>query len=227
MQEARIPNPIITTQSNASHLDQLQPRITQSLSTARLRQAASHALTRSSHNRAVTRVLTSISQTGLQPRPNASVNPSIHLQFRSKAVCSLICQHCESNLCERGMRAILLGNTTMELFSTDRPPFGVGLVDKDYCTKNCSCRIRDSACLGCGNVVGYHVIRPCSSCLEACNNGHFWMFLNGTCRPIDRLDKSGILQLTKGSKILRWSAISEDQGEPIDEFKTVFQQGCR
>jgi hypothetical protein len=99
------------------------------------------------------------------------VNPSIHPQFRSKAVCNLFCSHCASNLCQRGMRAILLGNTSVELFSTDRSPFGVALVDKDYFTKNCSCRIRDAACLGCGNVVGYHVTHPCERCLEACNNG--------------------------------------------------------
>jgi ferredoxin len=105
------------------------------------------------------------------------------------------------------MRAILLGNTSVELFSTDRQPFGVALVDKDYCTKNCHCRIRDAACLGCGNVVGYHVTQPCDRCLEACNNGltmniekqiinatyvgHFWMFLSDAVRPVDRLEKSG------------------------------------
>ncbi|TPX32733.1 hypothetical protein SmJEL517_g04231 [Synchytrium microbalum] len=32
---------------------------------------------------------------------------------------------------------------------------------------------------------GYHVTQPCSSCLTACNNGHFWMFLLsiGLCLP--------------------------------------------
>lgn len=84
------------------------------------------------------------------------------------------------------MRAILLGNINVELFSTDIPPSGVALVYNDYLTKNCayefiscSCRIRDAACLGCGNVVGYHVTAPCNKCLESCNNGHYWMFLQG------------------------------------------------
>ncbi|KAI8900039.1 protein FAM72 [Globomyces pollinis-pini] len=143
---------------------------------------------------------------------NGTINPSVHPQFRSKAVCGLSCNHCESNLCDRGMRAILLGNTTIELFSTDIPPFGVALVDKDYFTKNCSCRIRDAACLGCGNVVGYHVTHPCEKCLEACNNGHFWMFLSEAVRPVERYEKNG-------TKVLRWSAISDSPngGEAVVE----------
>ncbi|KAI8905118.1 protein FAM72, partial [Gorgonomyces haynaldii] len=118
-------------------------------------------------------------------------NPSIHPQFRSKTVCKLFCQHCSSVLCERGMRAILLGNINIELFSTDIPPLGVQLVFSDYFTKNCACRIRDAACLGCGNVVGYHVTTPCSKCLESCNNGHFWMFLSEGVSPVERFDATG------------------------------------
>jgi hypothetical protein len=159
--------------STARILNGFQP------SSARLRQAAAQALARSNHSRTVNRVLSTISQTSASSGRavtsgttiSGTVNPSIHPQFRSKAVCNLFCSHCSSNLCQRGMRAILLGNTSVELFSTDRSPFGVALVDKDYFTKNCSCRIRDAACLGCGNVVGYHVTHPCERCLEACNNG--------------------------------------------------------
>lgn len=66
------------------------------------------------------------------------IPPSIHPQFRSKTVCRLYCQHCSSNLCQRGMRAILLGNVNVELFSTDIPPQGVQLVFNDYLTKNCA-----------------------------------------------------------------------------------------
>nr|KAJ3423250.1 Protein fam72a [Polyrhizophydium stewartii] len=119
-----------------------------------------------------------------------TVNPSVHPQFRSKAVCELFCRHCESRMCKRGMRAILLGNTEIELFSTDIPPNGVQLVFDDYLTQNCACRIRDAACLGCGNVVGYHVTQPCERCLDACNNGHFWMFLSDTVRYTERFDAS-------------------------------------
>ncbi|KAI9091141.1 protein FAM72, partial [Phlyctochytrium arcticum] len=118
-------------------------------------------------------------------------NPSVHPQFRSKAVCKLFCRHCTSIMCRRGMKAILLGNTKVELYSTDTPPTGVQLVYGDYLTQNCSCRIRDAACLGCGNVVGYHVTQPCEKCLEACNNGHFWMFLSDGVQPVERFDLSG------------------------------------
>lgn len=104
-------------------------------------------------------------------RRTGTVNPSIHPQFRSKVVVRVFCLHCTTEICKRGMKAILLGNTKVELYSTDTPPSGVQLVYSDYTTRNCQCRIRDGACLGCGNVVGYHVTQPCEGCLEACNNG--------------------------------------------------------
>ncbi|KAG0291782.1 Protein fam72a [Linnemannia gamsii] len=107
--------------------------------------------------------------------PN-NISPSLHPQFRAKAVCRLTCKSCLSDVCMRGMKAILLADSRIELYSTDRPPKGVQLVYDDYRTRNCKCRIRDVACLGCGNTLGYHVTQPCESCLEACNNGHFWMF---------------------------------------------------
>ncbi|KAJ3326299.1 Protein fam72a [Boothiomyces sp. JEL0866] len=169
-------------------------------STHRLRQAAAQALARSHHNRSGRIQIQQISPRRASSSGGA-VNPSIHPQFRSKTVCNLYCSHCESRLCERGMRAILLGNTSVELYSTDRPPFGVALVDKDYFTKNCSCRIRDAACLGCGNVVGYHVTHPCDRCLDSCNNGHFWMFLSDAVWSKDRLEKSG-------NSILKWSSLA-------------------
>jgi hypothetical protein len=111
----------------------------------------------------------------MRRRGNGAVNPSVHPQFRAKSVCMLYCTHCTTSLCKRGMKAILLGNTRVELFSTDVPPMGVQLVYVDYTTDNCMCRIRDAACLGCGNVVGYHVMQPCETCLEACNNGNLRM----------------------------------------------------
>ncbi|KAJ3404716.1 hypothetical protein CcCBS67573_g03726 [Chytriomyces confervae] len=147
------------------------------------------------------------------PRQVSSSNrgPSIHPQFRSKAVCKLFCNHCKELLCRRGMKAILLGNTKVELFSTDSPPTGVQLVFDDYTTPNCLCRIRDAACLGCGNVVGYHVTAPCARCLESCNNGHFWMFQSEEVYPIERSEGDGM-------KILRWANVkcaTQDEEEPV------------
>ncbi|KAJ3084248.1 Protein fam72a [Rhizoclosmatium hyalinum] len=133
------------------------------------------------------------------PAPSMTTSsPSIHPQFRSKAVCKLFCNHCRELLCRRGMKAILLGNTKVELYSTDTPPTGVQLVFEDYTTPNCLCRIRDAACLGCGNVVGYHVTQPCGKCLESCNNGHFWMFQSDEVFPVER---------TASNKTLRWANV--------------------
>ena len=86
-------------------------------------------------------------QLHVSPR-RQQTNPNIHPQFRGKSVCRLLCASCDSKLCERGMRAILLGNIAIELYSTDIPPLGVALVFNDYLTRNCACRIRDAACLG-------------------------------------------------------------------------------
>jgi len=125
-------------------------------------------------------------------------NPAIHPQFRSKAVCTLFCKHCTSTLCNRGMKAILLGNIKVELYSTDVPPKGVQLVWNDYTTQNCHCRIRDAACLGCGNIVGYHVTQGCHSCLKSCHNGHFWMFHSDGVGSYERMDGTGM-------KPLKWA----------------------
>ncbi|KAI1315436.1 Protein fam72a [Mortierella claussenii] len=94
----------------------------------------------------------------------------------SKIVCRMDCRYCAAVICLRGMKAMLLADTTVELFSTDHPPGSVQLIDKDYTTSNCACKIRDVACRVCGNVVGYHITQPCQQCLKAPNNGHFWMF---------------------------------------------------
>ncbi|KAG5461992.1 MAG: hypothetical protein BJ554DRAFT_5735 [Olpidium bornovanus] len=32
---------------------------------------------------------------------------------------------------------------------------------------------------------------PCSACLDACNNGHFWMFHAEGIRSADRMDPTG------------------------------------
>jgi hypothetical protein len=81
-----------------------------------------------------------------EPRvePSRQVRP----QFRSKIVCLINCKHCKTLVCRRGMKAILLADMNVELFSTDSPPQNVQLVFDDYRTRNCGCRIRDVACLG-------------------------------------------------------------------------------
>lgn len=105
-----------------------------------------------------------------------NTRPTTHPQFKSKQVCTLYCKHCSLTLCHRGMKASLLGDSQVELFSTDIPPEGVQQVYGDYRVHSCSCRIKDAACLGCGNVVGYHVTQPCNKCMQSCNNGILLLF---------------------------------------------------
>ncbi|KAJ3186067.1 Protein fam72a [Gaertneriomyces sp. JEL0708] len=47
-----------------------------------------------------------------------------HPSFRTKAVYELDCNYCGQHICKRGMKAILLADTTIELFSTDCIPSG-------------------------------------------------------------------------------------------------------
>ncbi len=92
------------------------------------------------------------------------------------------------------------------------------MVDKDYLTRNCRCRIRDVACLGCGNVCGYHVTAPCEKCLESCNNGHFWMFHASCVAAEERL-------LPSGDRYLLWAHLNENSNE-LNSMK-VTERICR
>lgn len=143
-------------------------------------------------------------------------NPCLHPQFQSKAVCQISCLHCDRVMCKRGMKAILLGNTKSELFSTDAPPSGVQLVFDDYLTPNCMCKIKDAACLTCGNVIGYHVTQPCNKCLDACNNGHFWMFLSSGTRALERRNATN-------NQVLRWAnvALESSSRATVNSFASI------
>lgn len=135
-------------------------------------------------------------------------------QLRRKVVYELDCVHCKSTVCHRGLRAILLSNTKVELYSTDRPIENVQMVENDYTTDCCKCNIRDLACKGCGNVIGYHVTQPCTSCMEAKNNGHFWMFFSNCVASSER---------ESGGEALMWTELvpfSED-------YISSYEQYCR
>ncbi|KAI8388645.1 protein FAM72 [Radiomyces spectabilis] len=108
-----------------------------------------------------------------------------------KPVYKLTCKHCHTIVCSRGMKAILLADASVQLFSTDTPSPSVYLLDKDYLTRTCHCRIRDVSCTLCGNIIGYHVVSPCHQCLKSSNNGHFWMFHSQACDSIERLTATG------------------------------------
>lgn len=76
-----------------------------------------------------------------QPTVQATASP-----LRNKIVYELHCCYCQTHICGRAMRAILLADTKVELFSTDVPPSRLRLLDDDRMTQGCNCRIRDTAC---------------------------------------------------------------------------------
>jgi hypothetical protein len=126
--------------------------------------------------------------------------------LQKKHVYELACLHCKTKVCSRAMRAILLADVKIELFSTDTPPNTICLIFEDYVTNNCSCKIRDVACTGCGNCIGYHVTQPCFKCLEARNNGHFWMFYAENVSSAYRIDPSS-------KQALSWGTIDQWESE--------------
>jgi hypothetical protein len=121
-----------------------------------------------------------------QPNISSASDPYAH----QKHVHLLHCVYCSHFVCHRGMKATLLSNTSVQLFSTDAPPpNAIQLLDEDYCTITCQCQLRDIGCLQCGNILGYHVTQPCSSCMSSSNNGHFWMFYAQHVYSMTRLDR--------------------------------------
>ena len=53
-----------------------------------------------------------------------ATNCNLHPSFQSKSVYELRCNICEALVCARGMRAILLADRNVQLYSTDLPPPG-------------------------------------------------------------------------------------------------------
>ncbi|RDD43846.1 Protein FAM72B [Trichoplax sp. H2] len=101
---------------------------------------------------------------------------------------------------------IVTADSKVELYSTDRVlANAIQLVGDDYTTNKCYCRIQDMACSICGNIVGYHVTMPCKSCMQSCNNGHFWIYHAQAVNSSSRLNDDGSNmsweELTNSNKI--------------------------
>ncbi|XP_063811233.1 protein FAM72A [Pseudophryne corroboree] len=137
--------------------------------------------------------------------------------FKEKHVSLLCCRFCKQVLCTRGMKAELLMDTDQEMFSTDIPPSNtVDFVGSCYYLEACRCKLKNVACLKCGNDVGYHVVAPCLPCLLSCNNGHFWMFHSQCVYSINRLDQSGV-------DILLWRDLP-DTDETHEGLLSVYEE---
>ncbi|XP_028924332.1 protein FAM72A isoform X2 [Ornithorhynchus anatinus] len=95
----------------------------------------------------------------------------------------------------------------------------VDFIGACYFTEICKCKLKDVACLKCGNIVGYHVIVPCKPCLLSCNNGHFWMFHSQAVFGINRLDSTGV-------NLLLWGNLPEaEEGTDEDSFN-ISEEEC-
>ncbi|XP_065396972.1 protein FAM72A isoform X3 [Macaca fascicularis] len=102
---------------------------------------------------------------------------------------------------------------------TRSPENAVDFTGRCYFTKICKCKLKDIACLKCGNIVGYHVIVPCSSCLLSCNNGHFWMFHSQAVYDINRLDSTGV-------NVLLWGNLPEIEESTDEDVLNISAEEC-
>ncbi|XP_022052997.2 protein FAM72A isoform X2 [Acanthochromis polyacanthus] len=98
-------------------------------------------------------------------------------------------------------------------------PRTVDFVASCYSTESCKCKLRDIACLKCGNVVGYHVVAPCKPCLLSCNNGHFWMFNSDAVSTLNRLDATGL-------NLLLWGDLPELDDSENEESESPSEEEC-
>ncbi|KAF9354331.1 Protein fam72a [Mortierella sp. AD094] len=136
-----------------------------------------------------------------------------------KEVVRMACRFCEAIICERGMKAQLLADQSVALLSTDDAPHSVQLAGSDYRPTNCMCKINDTACLVCGNAIGYHIAQPCEKCLSSDNNGHLWLFHPEYVQSMPRWNH-------KSSRPLRWSELPEpDQDFDTPSLRKVHQGG--
>lgn len=85
---------------------------------------------------------------GINPSVTSSRPAPINNSLRNKIVYKLNCTYCKIPVCDRAMRAILLADTKVELYSTDIPPKALVTMNEDRMTSGCNCRIRDTVCSG-------------------------------------------------------------------------------
>ncbi|KAJ2823261.1 Protein fam72a [Coemansia sp. 'formosensis'] len=124
------------------------------------------------------------------------------------------------------MEAVVMARPAIRCFSTDLPPLGcdvvhqpvapaIGdlLVDSGCHTCSslthharrfdlapsgpCDCHVQDIACLGCGNIVGYYIHRPCFRCLaqrlriKQRGFQHLWTFYQDNVYAVPRENDYG------------------------------------
>ena len=116
----------------------------------------------------------------------------------SRNAYTLSCKCCANVLTRRGMRARLVADARVHIWSTDEQPKyqsqlgstaydSVKLVGEKYATTTCQCQLMysrsswhidddsDIACARCETVVGYHIAgsKPCDTCSRSNHNAHY------------------------------------------------------
>lgn len=85
----------------------------------------------------------------------------------------LNCATCDTFLTNRGMRAVLLLKPHIVLFSTDAAPCNAETswpdetIEEEHVERTCDCLTSSIACHGCGRIVGYHIVAPCTKCTDS------------------------------------------------------------
>ena len=62
--------------------------------------------------------------------------------------------------------------------------------------------------------------QPCETCLDSCNNGHFWMFLSDSVSSTDRADPSG-------DRPLMWAHLPYSECDEPHDVWAAAEFGCR
>ncbi|KAJ1848867.1 Diphthamide biosynthesis protein 2, partial [Coemansia sp. RSA 2708] len=168
---------------------------------------------------------TSSSSSAASTASSASSTPSQRVES-FQAVWKLHCKHCHVLWSSRGMEAIVMARPAIRCFSTDLPPLGCDIVHQPVappiadmlvdsgchtCSSlthharrfdlapsgPCDCHVQDIACLGCGNIVGYYIHRPCFRCLaqrlriKQRGFQHLWTFYQDNVVAVQRENEVG------------------------------------
>ncbi|KAG8929928.1 hypothetical protein FRC02_004868 [Tulasnella sp. 418] len=128
----------------------------------------------------------------------ASINMAERVAY---PVYVLHCASCETFLTDRGMKAVLLLQDDVGLYSSDAFPANCGAlvittrssgsIYASYYSnvsstvgylRSCECLTQELSCHGCGTNVAYHVVSPCQRCMQSVmhdrrsTNGHRYVF---------------------------------------------------
>ncbi|PWA02733.1 hypothetical protein BB558_001123 [Smittium angustum] len=155
-------------------------------------------------------------------------------------VWELRCKHCTALWSSRGMEAMVMARPAIRCFSTDLPPLSCDVIHPNIPDSYhsiveevshpsqkalthharrfdlvpsgpCDCYVQDIACLGCGNIVGYYIHRPCFRCLaqrlriKQRGYQHLWTFYQENVEPT--------LRRTFHGSPVSWEELSQPYGK--------------